>query len=75
MGDSLLDLFYIILEEHKMKDTFFKWAKGKKLLPKRKWFQKRDLEKEEQTVIEAIKKFIETDVPSQNLKAAILSYL
>lgn len=74
MSDSLLEVFFIILQENNMYETFIKWVKSEKIIPKRKWYQKRDIEKEEQQMYDAVMKFVETDIPSDKLKAEILSF-
>ncbi|MDF2865384.1 MAG: hypothetical protein K0R72_193 [Clostridia bacterium] len=74
MGDSALELFYLILSQYGMYETFFDWAKKEKLLPKKRWIRRRNIEQEEQMLYDAVLKFIETDIPPQELKDEISLY-
>lgn len=74
MGESALELFYSLLADYGMYEKFFEWAKKEKLLPKKRWFRKRDLDQEEQMLYDAVMKFIKTDIPPQDLKDEIELY-
>lgn len=74
MGDSLFDVFCITLTQHGMYNTFFEWAKSQNLLPSRRMFGKIDFEAKDQKLVAAVKKFAQTDIPSEQLKLKLLSY-
>lgn len=74
MSDKMLDWLYAPLKKYGLYEDFLKWAKQENLLPKKKMFKKCDSNEEIRMVIQAIVKYAETHIDSEEMKYEICRY-